>query len=129
VWRSRHAFLAWLRTLAHAEVIDRLRYHAAKRRRPEAEQTFDDGRQQSPTRGMETRAQQAQQQALLTSFLPSLSEEQRTALSLHHSGHSHAEVAAVLGCSAEAARKHVARGEAKLVELLTQAQAARNTNG
>ena len=44
-----------------------------------------------------------------------LKSEYGSALLLHYAGYAHGEVGEILGCSAEAARKLVARARAKLV--------------
>ena len=117
-WQGRKAFHAWLRKLAKGELIDRYRYqHAAKR-----DAALDTGAsalnvhiQGGP--GAETRADEQGRMGQLQALLDQLPTAQAQAVMLYHVGHTHAEIGEILDCSAEAARKLVARGRARLVAL------------
>ena len=117
-WNGRKAFHAWLRKLAKGELIDRYRYqHAAKR-----DVALDTGQtalgvQPVSGPGAETRAHERGRMAQLQCLLDQLPTAQAQAVMLFHVGHSHQEIGEILDCSAEAARKLVARGRARLVAL------------
>jgi RNA polymerase sigma-70 factor (ECF subfamily) len=65
-------------------------------------------------------AQAAELEAALAEALAPLSELQRSALALRRAGLTHAEIAAALEITPEAARKHVARGIAALQRVLAK---------
>ena len=117
-WHGRKAFHAWLRKLAKGELIDRYRYqHAAKRdvARDTGHTALAAQAVQGP--GAETRADERGRMEQLQSLLDRLPTTQAQAIMLFHVGHSHQEIAEILDCSPEAARKLVARGRARLVTL------------
>ncbi len=117
-WRGRGAFVAWLRRIAADEVIDVARYHAAARRDPRRETELTDALAR-PTAATSPEAWIDERRRLrdLEVMLDALPDAQAKAVVLFYQGHSHAEIGEVLGVSAEAARKHVARGRAKLAML------------
>ncbi|MEE8409994.1 MAG: sigma-70 family RNA polymerase sigma factor [Myxococcota bacterium] len=117
-WQGRQAFKAWMRKLAAAKVIDRHRYHRAKRRDRRMETGIEgadraDNLQRSP----ESKADDQRRLEQLSELLDAIKPEYAGAVMLHHLGYAHAEIGEMLECSAEAARKLVSRGEAKLVKL------------
>jgi RNA polymerase sigma factor (sigma-70 family) len=116
-WRGHSAFVAWLRRLAADEVIDAARYHAAQRRDPGRETPADERLAGRPRASPESWLDEARRMHELEQLLDTLPDQQAQAVVLFYQGHSHAEIGAVLGTSAEAARKHVARGRAKLASL------------
>ena len=115
-WRGRRAFLAWLRKIAAAEVIDRARYHGAARRERAREVELEDGLGRA-TASPESWVDEQRRLAELEALLDELPVRQAQAVVLFTQGHSHAEIGEVLGCTPEAARKHVARGRAQLASL------------
>ncbi|MEC9466013.1 MAG: sigma-70 family RNA polymerase sigma factor [Myxococcota bacterium] len=117
-WHGRKAFHAWLRKLAKGELIDRYRYHHAAKRdvnRDTGHTALDAKVAGGP--GAETRADQQERMEQLQRLLDRLPTTQAQAVMLFHIGHSHQEIGEILDCSAEAARKLVARGRARLVAL------------
>jgi len=117
-WRGKSAFVGWLRRLVADEVIDAARYHAAQRRDPAREAPVDDRLAGDAGTSPESRLDHVLRLQQLVPLFDQLSLEQAQAVWLYYQGHSHAEIGEVLGVSAEAARKHVARGRAKLVLLM-----------
>ncbi len=116
-WQGKRAFLGWLRRVAAGEVIDKARYHQAARRQSNKDLPIDEGRLPQVAASMESRIDEQRQLEQLERLLDELPDKQAQALVLFHQGHSHAEIGEVLEVSAEAARKLVARGRAKLVTL------------
>ncbi len=113
-WRGRRAFVAWLRTIAAGEVIDRVRYHTAQRRNVAQALPLDEQRLHVAARTPESWLDEQRLIHELEKRLDTLPAHHAQALVLHHQGHTHEEIGAVLGVSAEAARKLVARARAKL---------------
>jgi RNA polymerase sigma factor (sigma-70 family) len=118
-WQGQGAFIAWLRRIATAEVIDAARYHAAARRDPAREAPADE-RLVAGGAGVETFLDEARRLEKLDALLDELTPQQAQAVVLFYRGHSHSEIGEVLGCSEEAARKHVARGRARLTSLASR---------
>jgi len=119
-WQGRAAFMGWLRQVARGEVIDTARYHQAARRESAREAPLDEGRAvpaRAPEPSPESRIDLQRQVQALERLLDALPAHQAQAVVLFYQGHSHAEIGLVLGCTAEAARKHVARGRAKLAGM------------
>jgi RNA polymerase sigma factor (sigma-70 family) len=117
-WQGRQAFRAWIRKLAAAKVVDTHRYHRAKRR----DRRMETGLDRADRRGGGHRSPESvvdDQRALdeLSRLLDEIKPEYAGAVMLHHLGYTHAEIGEMLDCSAEAARKLVSRGEAKLLKL------------
>ena len=117
-WQGRKAFHAWLRKIAKGELIDRYRYQHAQKRNI-AMDTGTHALQSHPKggAGLETQADVHQKFATLQELLDQLPAAQAQAVMLFHMGHAHKEIGEILDCSAEAARKLVARGRARLVTL------------
>lgn len=117
-WQGRSAFVAWMRRLAEAVVIDAARYHHAQRRDPRVETPVSMPLPNAPSpHGPESMLDQQRELVQLEVLLEQLKPEYAAAVRLHHMGYSHSEVGDMLGCSAEAARKLVARAESKLLQL------------
>ncbi len=117
-WQGRMAFRSWLRHMAEAKVIDAQRFHLAQKRdqrRETAQSHMDDVRPRG--RSPESMIDQDRRMHQLVAWLDELKPEYAGAVMLHHLGYAHAEIGEMLGCTAEAARKLVSRGEAKLVRL------------
>ena len=96
---------AWLVTIAHRKAIDQYR---ARRRRAEPVATPPDG----------VAGDRASARLELCEALAELPDKQRSAVAFHHvAGLPHAEVAAILGGSPEAARKAASDGIARLRSL------------
>ncbi len=94
----------WLATIAHRKCLD---IHRRRRRAPAALAAMDDIAVEAPDPLGPDDA--------LHAALGALSQQQRTAVVLHHvGGVPHAEVATYLGISAAAARRSAADGMAKL---------------
>ena len=121
-WQGRKAFHAWLRKLAQGELIDRYRYQKAQKRDVGLETgTGALRRQGQPGAGLETQVDLKQKFENLHQLLDQLPSAQAQAVMLFHMGHRHQEIGEILDCSAEAARKLVARGRARLVTLKAEA--------
>ncbi len=117
-WQGRKAFHAWLRKIAKGELIDRYRYqHAQKRNIAMDTGTHALGAHQLKGPGLETEADVQKRFAVLHKLLDQLPATQAQAVMLFHMGHTHKEMGEILDCSAEAARKLVARGRARLITL------------
>ena len=115
-WQGRQAFVAWIRKLADYELKDIHRYNRRQKRDRRAETNEDKidlSRRQAQS--MESRLDNRQQVETLMNSIESLKPEYGAALMLHYAGYAHAEIGQMLDCSAEAARKLVARARAKLV--------------
>lgn len=117
-WQGRSAFIAWLKTLSRAAIIDQARWHGAQKRRGAGEVEFDEGQFAPSGPGLETHADLHDRMAALERAMSHLSREERLAVMLPQYGFSHAQVGEVLECTAEAARKRQQRGEQKLTKLL-----------
>ena len=114
-WRGRQAFVAWIRKVADCEVRDIARFHGRGRRRVGAETGTGPLAQLSGGgTGGETRAARRQKLGELEQAIAALKPEYAGAVLLAAQGYSHGEIGEILGCTAEAARKLVARGRAKL---------------
>lgn len=123
-WQGRKAFHAWLRKLAKGELIDRYRYNRAQKR--DAALDTGTGALQAHGQsgaGLETQVGMKQRFETLHQLLDQLPSAQAQAVMLFHMGHAHKEIGEILECSAEAARKLVARGRARLVTLKAEAPA------
>ena len=122
-WQGRKAFHAWLRKIAKGELIDRYRYqHAQKRNIAMDTGTNALHGHAKQGAGLETQADVHQRFAALHELLDQLPAAQAQAIMLFHMGHAHKEIGEILDCSAEAARKLVARGRARLVTLKAEAK-------
>ena len=122
-WQGRKAFHAWLRKIAKGELIDRYRYQHAQKR--DIAMDTGTGALQGHKRagaGLETQADVHQRFAALHELLDQLPATQAQAVMLFHMGHAHKEIGEILDCSAEAARKLVARARARLVTLKAEAK-------
>ncbi len=115
--QGRRPFLAWMRRVADAAVIDRQRFHAARRRSPEAEMPLD-SRVAHSARSPDSRIDREREAAGLLSALRQLEPDTAAAVLMHHMGYTHAEVAAHLELGPEQVRKRIARAEVKLAELV-----------
>ena len=117
-WQGRRAFKAWIHKLAAATIVDAQRYHLAKRRDQRVE-TGMERADQSPRASQSPESVVDDQRRLetLADLLDQLKPQYAGAVMLHHIGYTYAEIGDLLGCTAEAARKLVSRGEAKLVRL------------
>lgn len=97
---------AWLATIAHRKAVDVVRAR---------------GRRATPVAQVPDVADEAPDHAPLWRALGRLSPRQRQAVALHHlAGFSHAEAAAVLGISHDAARRASADGIAALRNDMTR---------
>jgi len=116
-WRGRKAFQQWLKLLARGEVIDQIREVQALKRGGDAQhaQIYEEALQ-SPQPGLETQADHAKKLLWLQSRLDALPLPQAQAIILSTLGHSYAEIGSMLEVSAEAARKMVSRGKAKILD-------------
>jgi len=116
-WRGQEAFVAWIRRVADCQVIDRQRFHRRAKRDRRAE-TSDERADQAPRhrRSMESQLDDSRRTHQLLEQIASLKSEYGAALLLHYQGYSHAQIGETLDCSAEAARKLVARARAKLTK-------------
>ncbi len=117
-WRGKGAFIAWLKRVADNHIRDRQRFHQARRRDRGAE-TIEERADEAPRPGRtpESLVDQNRELATLEVQLAELKPEYASAVRLNQAGFSHAEVGELLDCSAEAARKLVARGLSKLQRL------------
>lgn len=120
VWTQRRGFVAWLRKLADAKVIDAQRRHSAQRRDAGAETQLPTGDnllgQRGP--GVETLADEKRQVSTVEGLLGQIKPEYAIAVKMHFLGFSHQDISEVLACSSvEAARKLVARGLSRLQAL------------
>jgi RNA polymerase sigma factor (sigma-70 family) len=115
-WRGHRAFVAWIKRLTDAEVIDAQRYHLAAKRdvRREATATSRAGVSRS---SIETRLDQKKRLHEVSEQIATLKPEQQTAIFMHCLGYAHGETGELLGCSPEAARKLLARALAKLADM------------
>ena len=116
-WRGRKAFQQWLRLLARGEIVDQIREVQALKRGGDTPHTplFEDA-VGSARAGLETQADQAKRLAWLQAKLDALPFNYAQAIILSTLGHTYSEIGVLLGVSAEAARKLVSRGKAKLLE-------------
>lgn len=115
-WRGRSAFVAWVKKLARHKVSDAYRHHSARKRDAGAETRAE--RADAPragARSAESRFDDHQRVDKLLAQVQKLKPEYGAALMMHHLGFSMAQIGEALDCSAEAARKLVARARAKLV--------------
>jgi RNA polymerase sigma factor (sigma-70 family) len=120
-WQGRRAFVAWMRRLADAVAVDAARYHGAQRRDARLETPLPSAPTPAPPRASaESVMEQDRQLADLRALLERIKPEYAAAVQLHYMGYTHREIGEMLGCSAEAARKLVARAEARLVQLREQ---------
>lgn len=116
-WQGRSAFAAWVKRLAQVEVIDRQRYHGAGKRDARVEaRGAEVSEMPAFLASGESRFDLNQELANLLDQVQQLKPEYGAALTMHHMGFSHHEVGESLGCSAEAARKLVARARSRLVK-------------
>jgi RNA polymerase sigma factor (sigma-70 family) len=116
-WQGRQAFRAWIRKLAAAKVVDTHRYHRAQRRDRRKETGLDRAAGTGGRRSPESAVDERRSVDELSQLLDEIKPEYAGAVMLHHLGYAHAEIGDMLDCSAEAARKLVSRGEAKLLKL------------
>jgi RNA polymerase sigma factor (sigma-70 family) len=117
-WQGRQAFKAWLHKLAAATIVDAQRYNLAQRR----DQRIETGVERAdllspPAASPESAVDDSRRIATLVQLLDRLKPQYAGAVMLHHLGYTYAEIGELLGCTAEASRKLVSRGEAKLVRL------------
>jgi len=119
VWHGKKAFLAWMRKLADAKVIDAQRHHRALKRDAGAETGVEQLEiSPQPSRpSPETMIDQNRRLAATESLLEQLKPEYAAAVRLHCMGYSHSEIGEALDCTPEAARKLVARGFSKMQGL------------
>jgi RNA polymerase sigma factor (sigma-70 family) len=117
-WRGRSAFTLWVKTLSAAEVVDAYRRHRAQKRDVAAD-TGESKVGEDPRlrRSMESLVEDSIEVRKLLDDLGELKSEYAAALLMHHLGFSHAEVGDSLDCSADAARKLVARARTTLLRL------------
>jgi RNA polymerase sigma factor (sigma-70 family) len=113
-WRGQTAFGAWVRRLAECQVIDAQRYHARQKRDRRAETDADKADLVAARPSPESAIDEGRRAEAIVAAIGELKEEYGAALVLHYKGYSHAQIGDVLGCTAEAARKLVARARAKL---------------
>lgn len=115
-WQGQQAFLGWLRHIIRGAVVDSNRYFSAKKRAAVLE-TQEDRLQfvQVSVPRMESAVDRQRDLEELRELLTRLPEKQAQAIVLFHKGHSHAEIGRLLNCSAEAARKLLSRGRAKII--------------
>lgn len=110
---------AWLVTIAHRKGIDLVR---ARARRPVPVEVVPEARPGGPggPDGSDNRYEDAD---LIWTAVATLPQRQRQAVAYHHlGGLPYAEVAAILGGSADAARRAAADGMKKLRLLITKDQ-------
>ncbi|OGQ91011.1 MAG: hypothetical protein A2289_00895 [Deltaproteobacteria bacterium RIFOXYA12_FULL_58_15] len=117
-WQGRQAFKAWLHKLATATIIDAQRFNLAKRRDHRVETGVERAERMTPAgTSPESAIDDHRRLQTLAEMLDELKPQYAGAVMLHHLGYTYAEVGELLGCTAEASRKLVSRGEAKLVRL------------
>ena len=111
--------LAYLARMARNKVCDAgVRNVQAQKRDIQREQSLHaDNAAPQPDRGQATPSQYIMADEEWERMLTESPEHLRPILLLLRKGHTHAEIGEVLGCTEEAARKHVARGRAKLTTL------------
>jgi RNA polymerase sigma factor (sigma-70 family) len=118
---DRASFLAWLRSVATHRLIDISRYHFAKCRKGDvATASVNELPAPALPRSPESALDHQRRLTTLEELLDQLPAKQAEAVVLFHQGHDYQEIGAALGCSAEAARKQVARGTAECAKLLHQ---------
>lgn len=118
-WQGRAAFGAWIRKLAEYQVIDAQRFHGRKKRNGAMDTGVDKAdRGRMKQTSEESRIDRSRRMEMMMASISDLKEEYAAALILHYQGYSHAEIGTCLDCSAEAARKLVSRGRAKLSQML-----------
>ena len=116
-WRGRKAFQQWLRLLARGEIVDQIREVQALKRGGDAQHSpvYEEALQ-SHNAGLETQADNARRLAWLQTRLDQLPFNYAQAIVLSTLGHSYQEIGDLLEVSAEAARKMVSRGKAKILD-------------
>jgi RNA polymerase sigma factor (sigma-70 family) len=115
-WRGRTAFVAWIKKLARHKVSDTYRHHSAAKRDASAETRAERGdAPRDGARSAESRFDDQQRVEQLLAQVRQLKPSYGAALMMHHLGFSMAQIGETLDCSAEAARKLVARARAKLI--------------
>jgi RNA polymerase sigma factor (sigma-70 family) len=116
-WLGRKAFVAWVKKLSQARAADLRKYHGAQRRDVKADTGVEHADGSRVSRSPESAVDQNARLLSLEQQLDQLKPEYSAAVQFHHLGFTHHEIGAMLGCSAEAARKLVARGHAQLLRL------------
>ena len=117
-WQGRPAFVAWVKKLAQVEVIDRYRFHSAKKRDVIAETSDERALDRpAPARSAESRLDDQRELDQLIDQVQALKPEYGAALMMHHMGFSHAQIGELLECTPEAARKLVTRARLKLLRV------------
>jgi RNA polymerase sigma factor (sigma-70 family) len=116
-WRGSSAFVAWVKKLSRHKVSDAYRHHSARKRDAGVETSADKVDARGLSRSAESRFDDHQKVEKLMAQVQQLKPEYGAALMMHHLGFTMAQIGEMLGCSAEAARKLVARARAKLVDL------------
>ncbi|MEL6544025.1 MAG: sigma-70 family RNA polymerase sigma factor [Myxococcota bacterium] len=112
-WQGRSAFANWIRRLAGLEVIDAQRKNRAQKRDAAADTAFDEERVASSSDPAGLIDARRRLEELLRT-LDGLKAEYSAALVMHRMGFTHREIGEALSCSAEAARKLVARAKKKV---------------
>jgi RNA polymerase sigma factor (sigma-70 family) len=126
-WRGEAAFRHWLYVKAQRKLIDRARFVAAERRRPDKEQPLDPVASGAAVARLldaatpSAAAIGAEEVARIERAFAGLSEEQQEAISLHRlCGMDYTEIAARMQRREAAVRNLVYRGLAKLLLRLGQ---------
>lgn len=121
-WQGATAFGAWIRRLATAQVHDAARFQRAQRRRFSRGEPVDGT--DSPTladaagpSSAESYLDRRRELAQLAVELRQLKDTYAMALVWRSVGYTHAQVAQILGCSEEAARKLESRARAALAKV------------
>lgn len=133
-WRNRDRFRgdSTATTWLHAILVNRLRDLARARREPEAQLSEDDELRLLDLLVDDPAAALARAEAEdeLRAALTSLPLEERTAVALHDGeAWTAAEIAAVCGCSVDAAHKRIQRGRFRLAAAIANRAAQPETRG
>lgn len=121
-WQGGTALGAWVRRLADAQVKDAGRFHRAARRRFAAGDPIE--RTGAPTlangsarTSAESRVDRRRDLLRLEADLQKIKDNYAATLRLRGAGYTHAQIADILGCTEEAARKLESRGRAALARV------------
>lgn len=117
-WRGKSAFIAWIRAVASAQMIDEARYHGAQKRNRAVETVADEPNLAAQSaRSLESQLDEKDHLRSLSNEIARLKPEYHDALLLCALGGTHEEIGEYLDCSGEAARKLVSRARAALTRV------------
>lgn len=113
---ARSSFSAWVRAIVESVIMDSLRRERAMKRGRRDTDPMTKEIAAPRSCSIESGIQQARTLTEIHAGLQALDEAVRAPVLLHEMGYSYAEIAEIIGCTTEAARKRVGRAVEKLAQ-------------